>query len=131
MADEVKLYGVEAAQADIAKWSDQLQGVLVQQLQPFGHQMADILHGTEPVLTGRLAGSAELMPGNVDTFFGLALGRQVIYAGWVEFGGTRGRPYVPEGRTVWPVARANQPQFLRLVEEFTKQSIEHYSWTQE
>lgn len=130
MAEEVVLTGSAQAESDIAGWVSQLPDDIQKQVQTFGHTLVDILHGKQPYLTGTLAGSAELLPGEVDTFFGLSLGREVVYAGWIEFGGSRGREYVPEGRTVYPTAQEAEPQFDRLVEQATEVSINKYPWHQ-
>jgi hypothetical protein len=129
--DIVAVVGVDQVTADIAKWVAQLPADIAHELSAsFEHQLAEVLTSKQPVDTGTLAGSVELLPPAVDTFFGLALGREVVYAGWIEFGGTRGRPYVPEGRTVWPTVVDSEGQYNRLVEEATERSIDKYPWHQ-
>jgi hypothetical protein len=133
MADEplITLMGAEEVTADIAKWMDRLPDDIRGELQSFAAQLAGILSGKQPVLTGALAGSVELLPPEVDSFFGLALGREIVYAGWIEFGGSRGRPYVPDGRTVWPTVLEAESQYDRLVEAATQHSIDKFPWHQE
>jgi hypothetical protein len=131
MADEVQVIGADQAAADLRHWVDQLPKDIAQTLTTYGHQLVETLYGRQPFVSGTLAGSAELLPPTVDTFFALALGREVVYAGWIEFGGSRGRPLVPEGRTVWPVALESESQFEHQVELGTGTSIEKYPWTQQ
>lgn len=59
---------------------------------------ARIARGIVPRLSGTLAASVAHEGAEVQ------MGEGVPYAGWVEWGGTRGRPYFPEGRYFWPVA---------------------------
>lgn len=129
MAEIVEVIGAAQAEADIAKWASQLPAEVEQDISSFGHQLVGVLSSRQPYVSGTLAGSAELVPGEVDTFFGLALGREVVYAGWIEFGG-KGREYVPQGRTVYPTAVEAEGQFDRAVEQATTASIQKYPWHQ-
>jgi hypothetical protein len=130
MADELEVVGAEQAMADIAQGVVQLPADIGKDLTSFGNQLVQTLASEQPFLTGRLAGSAELLPPEQDTFFGIALGLGVEYAGWIEFGGTRGRDYVPLGRTVYPTALLVEGQFDRKVEEATQRSIDSFPWHQ-
>jgi hypothetical protein len=127
---EVEVTGAEQAGADIAQWASQLPADISDDLRGFGNELVSILSSKQPHISGTLAGSAELVPSEVDTFFGLALGREVVYAGWVEFGGARGRDYVPQGRTVYPTAIVAEGQYDRLVEKATQDSINRFPWHQ-
>jgi hypothetical protein len=89
-------------------------------------QVAALIRARQPVLTGELAASAGTEP----TAHGasVTLGDGIPYAGWIEFGGTRGRPYVPEGRTVYPTAEAAKPMFERAGDKVARAQIGAMLW---
>jgi hypothetical protein len=49
-----------------------------------------------PKQSGRLAAAVSVVA--LPDGAGVAFGQGVPYAGWIEYGGTRGRPYVAQGR---------------------------------
>jgi hypothetical protein len=57
-------------------------------------QLAASARSSVPRLTGRLAGSvtSRVSPGAGTAMAGM--GEGLIYAGWIEYGGSRGRPHV-------------------------------------
>lgn len=79
-----------------------------------------------PRVTGRLAGSISIEPTERSAL--LRMGRGVPYAGWIEFGGTRGRPFIKRGRYVYPTALASQPRAVEAARYAADQSIEGFSW---
>jgi hypothetical protein len=129
MAEEVVI-DTSAAMTDLSTWIARLPDSITKELRPYAAQLQAILYSKQPFLTGRLAGSAEILPPTVDTFFSLSLGREVVYAGWIEFGGTRGREYVPDGRTLWPTIVETESQFEHYVERATNDSIVNFHWNE-
>lgn len=89
-------------------------------------QVASMVRSRQPHLTGRLAASVEA--GHGEQGANLSLGGSLPYAGWIEFGGTRGRPYVPMGRTLFPTAQAAEPMFARAGETVARDEIRRMSW---
>jgi hypothetical protein len=89
-------------------------------------QVATMIRTRQPVLTGRLAASAGAQPASHGA--SVTLGDGVPYAGWIEFGGTRGRPYVPMGRTVYPTAEAAAPLFKRAGDTLARNQIGSMRW---
>lgn len=73
---------------------------------------ARIAAASVPRISGTLAASVTSEENRAE------MGGDVPYAGWVEFGGGRGRPYVPEGRYFYPVTR------LRIEDELTREGTE-------
>lgn len=65
-----------------------------------------------PHRTGRLAGSVAVFP--------MSDGAEVRvgapYAGWIEYGGSRGRRFVPEGRYVGPAAEGAEHEWATRAE---------------
>lgn len=53
---------------------------------------------------------------------------RVPYLGWMEFGGTRGRPFVPEGRWIYPTALAANDQLQRKGIEVAIRQIRGFKW---
>ena len=56
-----------------------------------------------PRVTGRLAASVTSDPASHGARVSIG-NAGTPYAGWIEFGGTRGRPYISEGRYLYPTA---------------------------
>jgi len=50
------------------------------------------------------------------------------YAGWIEFGGTRGRDYVDEGRWLFPYADDATRDVVDAMEDATQREIDQTSW---
>lgn len=78
--------------------------------------VADRARSSVPRRSGRLAASirAEVGVGEVDAL--AAMGEGVPYAGWIEFGGSRGRPYVADGRYMGAATRTAELEFARSCE---------------
>ena len=62
-----------------------------------------------PHRSGRLAASITVETTDDDA----ALVSSVPYAGWIEYGGSRGRPYVSSGRYVGPSAQGAEDLMAR------------------
>jgi len=54
--------------------------------------------------------------------------RVVRYAGWIEFGGTRGRPYVAQGRYLYPTAKAAHDLLVRAGAKAARIEIRRTHW---
>src|SRR5215471_15030131 len=79
---------------------------------------AGMVKAAVPRVTGRLAGSVDTTP--VRDQYDVSIGSEaVLYAGWIEFGGTRGRPYMPQGRYLYPIATADEGQVKATMEKTT------------
>lgn len=89
-------------------------------------QVATIIARRQPMLTGRLAASATST--GTDRGASVGLGEGVVYAGWIEFGGTRGRAYVPDGRTVYPTAEESKPLFEQAGDKAARDQIRTMLW---
>lgn len=127
MASNVKLDGADEAAAEIKRWADQLGPVIAKAADRFGDQVADTVRHRLPHLSGQLAGSVDVDTN--DDGLDVSLGSGVPYAGWIEFGGTRGRPYVPNGRYLYPSALDAEAEFARLVGDAAADSVERFSWS--
>jgi hypothetical protein len=56
------------------------------------------------------------------------MGAGVPYAGWIEFGGGHGRPYIATGRYLTPTARDAAPALQRAGEAAARQQIGRMRW---
>lgn len=54
--------------------------------------------------------------------------REVPYAGWIEFGGTRGRAYVAQGRYLYPTAKAAAALLERAGAKAARVEIGRMHW---
>jgi hypothetical protein len=124
----VEFDGLTEAFRDMDRWADHLDEEVAKQAGPFGENIAGKVRSAVPVLTGTLAGSVESMEAND----GLEIGYDgtAPYDAWIEFGGSRGRPAVPEGRYLYPIALDAEQDYYTMAEDAAEQSIERFSWTQ-
>jgi hypothetical protein len=84
--------------------------------------------------SGDLAGSVRVA--KIRTGAALRVGsKKVPWAGWVEFGGTRRRPHVssrdfyPQGRYIFPEARAAGPQAVEAYAAEVGKIIDQFHWS--
>lgn len=127
MAEEVILVGVDAAQNDLARWVKQLGPQIETRSRQFAETLRGQVSSIEPVLTGRLAASVavEAIPDGA----GLSLGDDLDYAAWIEFGGSRGRPYIREGRTLYPTVAASQDEYVAALTDEVNKTISQFPWS--
>lgn len=122
------MVGLAEAMVDLARWGDQLGPAVAAVAQPFAQTIVGRVRSEVPVLTGVLAGSVQL----VDEPMGAAVGYGEAsdeYAGWIEFGGTRGRPAVPEGRYLYPIALAAEDEFTAFASNVAEDTARRYPWS--
>jgi phage gpG-like protein len=127
MPNEVVIEGGAAAMADMRHWADQVAPAVAQAADPFTQRLASIVAAKVPRLTGQLAGSIEANP--TDDGAEVEMGDGIEYAGWIEFGGTRGRPYIPEGRYLYPSAIEATDEFARLAAETADDTARRFAWS--
>jgi len=79
-----------------------------------------------PRRSGTLAGSVtgDLVGDHAE----VGIGEGVPYAGWIEFGGSRGRPYVTEGRYLFPTALAMESLVTDAGERVAINEIKETRW---
>jgi hypothetical protein len=123
----VDVDGLEDAERDFRRWADQLGPAVTEQARAFAGRVAGRVH--PPVLTGALASSVDVETLVGEEGIGISIGDGLPYAGWIEFGGSRGRPSVPEGRYLYPAAMAAEDEWHELGEHVAEQTIERFSWS--
>ena len=87
--------------------------------------VAGVVRARVPHRTGQLAGSVEAIHGDPP---GVGIGAGVPYAGWIEFGGTRGRPYIDAGRYLYPTAQAAEPLLVAAGELTAERDVKGMRW---
>jgi hypothetical protein len=114
------LRGLRRLFADISQTADEEFEAVVD-------RKASGVSGDVPRLSGRLAASviSERMRGGARVGMG---GPGVPYAGWIEFGGTRGRPYYPQGRYLFPISLAAEPELKSAGERAASKEIRGFPW---
>ncbi len=107
MTASAEFLGAAEAMADLREWADQLGPALVHASSPLADRLASTASSRVPHLSGQLAASIRTSNANEGELVGVAFGYSgsVPYDGWIEFGGTRGRPYVSDGRYIYPTAQ--------------------------
>ena len=131
MADpavSVKVRGVDELEAALPRFGDQVMDGAAAAGRMAAEHTADLTRARVPRRTGRLAGSV-FVAGRKGKRQRAGIGRRIPpYAGWLEFGGTRGRPYVPGGRYLWPSAQSEEGLFVREAESETTKTIRRFRW---
>jgi phage gpG-like protein len=80
-----------------------------------------------PRRSGALAASVDSSREHEKALVGMG-GSDVPYAGWIEFGGTRGRPYIGRGRYLYPVALNAEPMLVAAADKTAKDAIRRQRW---
>lgn len=79
-----------------------------------------------PQVTGALAGS--VTAGLESDRATVGIGEGVPYAGWIEFGGSHGRPYVDGGRYLFPTALGLEAEVKAAGEQLADDEIGAMRW---
>lgn len=127
MPSEVKFIGDDAAMADLREWADQVAPAVAKAAEPFAQRAADMVSARVPRLSGQLAGS--VTSSSDDEGASVGFDGSVPYDAWIEFGGSRGRTYVPEGRYVYPTALEAQDEFITVAAEAASDTVGRFSWS--
>lgn len=122
----VEFVGADQAMADLRRWGDQLAPAVAKAAVPFGQRVADLIAGRVPHLTGQLAGSVTST--QADDGVEVGYDGSVPYDGWIEFGGGHGRPYIPEGRYVYPTASEAADEFAQVAADAATDTVGRFSW---
>jgi hypothetical protein len=122
-----EIIGEKAAFDDLQRWAKQVAPEVAKGAEPLGQRVAGIVRGRLPVASGALAGSVETR--TEDDGVVLTVGEDLDYAGWIEFGGSRGREYVPTGRYLYPAMVDAEDEFTQLADSTATDSIGRFTWS--
>jgi hypothetical protein len=124
---KVEFVGSDQAAADLARWAKDLKPDIDKAVAPLGQRVAGIVSSRVPHLTGQLAGSVST--DTDDEGVSVSMGDGLDYAGWIEFGGSRGRGYVPEGRYLFPSMQDNADEFEQIASIASADSVGRFAWS--
>ena len=120
----VKVYGLDEFARGARKLAGNIDEAAGDDLQSVADMAANTVRATVPRRTGRMAGSVS--SGRRGRRAAVSYG--VPYAGWIDYGGTRGRPYVRQGRYLYPTARAAADEAERASEDAARKEIRTMIW---
>jgi phage gpG-like protein len=124
---ETQVLGLPELKKGSRKLFDRIGEHADKEFQSTADQVATLVAAKQPVKTGRLRASVSTTGIEHGAQIGLG-GPGVPYAGWIEFGGTRGRPYVDTGRTLYPTAEDSERLFERAGERVARDQIGVMFW---
>jgi hypothetical protein len=122
----VQFVGAEAAALSMQLWSTSLPEKLEPRIEGFAGTVIDKAATIVPVVSGTLVGSLAVV--EVDDGVGVSIGEGVPYAGWIEFGGSRGRDAVPEGRYLYPTALDAETEFGNRLRTDSQATVRSHPW---
>lgn len=128
MADPVTVSTEPSLASEIERWAAQLPRDLMVYGPPDAGELVEAVRSRVPVLTGTLAGS--VTAAEEEGAFGIGMGEGVLYAGWIEFGGSRGREHIDTGRYIYPTLVAQTDRVQAVFEQATSMSINRFGWSE-
>lgn len=123
--DGITVKGWHELAAGTAQLAKNTEATANQNMHAVASQVAGQARGAMPVVSGAMAGSVADSPGPPVS---VAFGGGVPYAGWVEFGGTRNRPYIGSGRYFWPQVAAAEPLVVAAAEQAADTETKGMTW---
>ena len=129
MADaEIKVVGFEQLAAGSKVLFGRIGKTATSEFAEVAQHAAEVVRGRVPRDSGRLRGSVSSEKERDRAI--VRMGRGVPYAGWIEFGGTRGRDYYPQGRYLMPVGVQAEPQIVAAANHAANREIGGMTWKQ-
>jgi phage gpG-like protein len=126
---DVEVHGAAEAAADLGRFADQLGPAVAKAGQPFAQKVAAAVRSRVPRVSGALAASIYAGTDNDAAF--VSEGEGLDYGGWIEFGGGHGRPYIDEGRYLYPTAADAGDEWAAFASQAADANIEKFKWHQE
>jgi len=125
MTDRVEVLGVPALKRNFAACAREVERETADATARSAAKIRAATASEQPVLSGRLRSSVK-----VDQVRGghtVTLGAGLPYAPWIEFGGSRGRPFVSGGRTLQPALESNENAVVEEVDRTVDKVTGKYS----
>lgn len=128
MADEagVEVVGWDQVARAIGKVPDACERAAQAAAEDAAATLAATTRARVPKRSGRLASSVAATP--APTGAQVLFGAGVPYAGWIEYGGTRGRPYVPQGRYFGAGREDAATVYMERAQDNTDREISRLPW---
>jgi phage gpG-like protein len=128
MADKVeaKVYGFDELADGGRKLAGLIEDAATSAFKGTAEKVAASTRARVPRRSGTLAASVAVAADSGTVQVGI--GEGVPYAGWVEFGGTRGRPYFDQGRYLYPTALPVEPALELAARAAAEKEIGGMRW---
>jgi hypothetical protein len=126
-AFEAHVYGLDELTRGSRRLVDNIDEAAPEEFGRVAARRASATRARVPHRSGRMAASVVSGAGRERAYLGYD--GSARYAGWVDFGGTRGRPYVRTGRYLFPTAFAAVESPLEGAgEEAARDEIRRMRW---
>jgi hypothetical protein len=122
MTEPIKIEGLKEFSRALRKIDNELPKALRLAHNEAGQLIVDYAKAKVPRKTGRAAGTIKAKSTRTETRV-QGGSKRVPYYGWLEFGGRVGRrhsvqrPYIKQGRYIYPALGANYDEFTQLLTE--------------
>ena len=122
---DVQVVGAREAFRDLERVVEKIDRSATLEARRQAERLVGLVVPKVPRVSGRMAASLAA----VDTPGGAAAGYDgsAPYAGWVEYGGSRGRPYVRGGRYLYPTVDASEVE--HALEQVADDEIARFAWS--
>jgi phage gpG-like protein len=129
VADEtrVELHGYRELERGSEQIFERIADDAPERFEGVADKAASVTRGRVPRRSGALAASVTSGRDDEKALVGMG-GTGVPYAGWIEFGGTHGRPYIGRGRYLYPVAFSAEPVLVAAADKTAKDAIRRQRW---
>ena len=124
MADrlDVEVRGLDELNGAMRRFPEAVDRAMTPVEERAAQSVARRTRSAVPRRSGALASSVSSGGGEASMGDGLA------YGGWIEYGGSRGRPYVPEGRYLGAAAQSAEEAFVADAARQTTATIGRFAW---
>lgn len=126
MSEAVRIVGEDAAYASLARNVEQIATGADAIAAQTADRVLSRVAGMVPVDSGDLRASLTTLV--VENGHAVAYDGSAVYAGWIEFGGTRGRAYVSGGRWLFPTGEKETGAFVAALNQDAQRQIASYPW---
>jgi hypothetical protein len=126
MSETVIVHGEDAAFAALRRNVEEIQTGAEAIARSTADDVLSTVMGSVPVESGTLRNSLTTLV--VEGGSSVAYDGSAAYAGWIEFGGTRGRAYVGGGRWLFPIGQRAAHAFQAALEQDAARQIASYPW---
>jgi hypothetical protein len=122
---DVRILGVRELQYGARRLADNIETRAHAEFRTVADQVATMVRSRVPHRSGRMAASLS----GESASDGASVGYDLVYAGPVDYGGwPPGRPYVSEGRYLYPTARRAESLLKRAGESAANREIGRMLW---
>ncbi len=127
MAEDASIQWVGAPEfaRDMLRLNPIARARALKAMEQTAQSLVPVVRSRMPKVSGALAASVMASSDNR----GVSVDADTPYAGWIEFGGTRGRPYVDSGRYLTPVVTRAASRFGRAINTSLTKTTKGFPWT--